>query len=181
MKKYYLIVLLIGTMMCNWSCKKTDIPLNKAGNPADFTGTWLTANYVSKTSYLANRPNSKNDVTYRDTTVIDSTTLTFKFGLARIDSVQVIAVKKLNGVNQAPVNLPAGKWSFALGSTTGSDLTGTTYFNVYQTAYPINLVTGYGNIYTYKMTSSSSMEIRWTATSGTPQNSIDYKAVLNKQ
>jgi len=180
MKKFNLIFNLIVVALIVLSCEKTEISLNKAGDPASLSGTWVTANYINVTTYSANPANSNGDVTYNEITAIDSTKLAFSFGAVRVDSVQVIAVKRLNGKDQAPVKLPNGKWSFAIGTSSGDGLPGSTYFNIFQTAYPNNLVSGYGTIYTYSMKSPTSMGIMWVVNSGTPQNTITYKAVLNK-
>jgi len=180
MKKYYPLII-IGIVFCICSCEKTEISLNTKGDPATFAGTWATANYIDKTYYLANKANERNDITYRDTTVVDSTTLTFNFGRVRADSVQVTAVKILNKVPQTPVNLAAGRWSFTLGTSTGDEMSGVNYFLIYQTNYPQNVFNGYGTSYTYKMVTASQMEIQWVVTSGNAYATIEYKAVLNKQ
>ena len=179
MKKYYLIII-IGIVFCIWSCEKTEIFLNKAGDPAAFTGTWGTENYIDKTTYLANKPTISNDITYRDTTVVDSTTLTFTFGAVRLDSVQVRAVTIVKKIPQTPVLLPVGRWSFTVGTSTGEEKSGVNYFLIYEKDYPHNQFKGYGTTYTYEMMSPSKMEIRWVVTSGNAYATIKYKAVLNK-
>jgi len=184
MKKYFLI-LSIGLVFCIWGCEKTEIFLNSIGDPASFKGTWVTANYISVTKYLVNKQTPEQllsgDFTYRDTTVIDSTSLTFVFGAVRVDSVQVTAVKTLNKVQQAPVKLANTPWSFSVGTSTGDEKSGVDYFLVYQPGAPGNSANGYGTSYTYKMLSATQMNIKWAVTSGTAYNSLLYEAVLNKQ
>lgn len=183
MKKNNIIIGIIGLLIITWSCEKTESWLNKAGSPADLKGVWVTSNYIEKTAYLANPPDAKNDIYYRDTVSIDSTTLTFSFGDVREDSVQITAVKILKGVNQTPVKLASGRWSFALGTTSGGEKSNLNYFTVYQTLLPNNPVVSntYGTTYTYKFLENNQMEIKWVVTSGSPQNTVNYKAVLNKQ
>jgi hypothetical protein len=183
MKKYIIISAIIGLIFSIWSCEENEIWLNKAGNPADLQGVWVTSNYIEKTSYLANPPDAKNDVYYRDTVTIDSTTLTFSFGNIREDSVQITAVKVLKGINQAPVKLANGSWSFSIGTTSDGEKKGLNYFTVYQTALPNNAVVAntYGTTYSYKFPENNKMEIRWVVSSGSPQNTVNYRAILNKQ
>jgi len=182
MKKYYLIII-IAIVFCIYGCEKTEISLNKEGDPASITGTWVTDNYIEKTYYLANPITPAGDITYRDTTVVDSTTLTFVFGAGRIDSVQVTAVKTLNGVQQAPVPLANTPWSFTLGTSTGDEKTGLNYLLIYQPRTPGNGVPSgsYGTSYTYNMLSATQMNIKWVVTNSTSYNTLQYKAILNKQ
>jgi len=183
MKKYYLIIIVI--VFCIASCKKTEIYLNSKGDPATFTGAWVTANYISLTKYLANPQTAaqklSGDFTYRDTTMVDSTKLTFVFGAVRVDSVQVTAVKTLNKVQQAPVKLANTPWSFTIGTSTGDEKSGVSYFLIYQPLAPGNTANGYGTSYTYTMLSTTQMSIKWASTSGTAYNSLQYEAILNKQ
>lgn len=189
MKKHFLIIASIVSFLGLWSCEETEIFLGDAGKPADLKGIWTTyvtdtTGLITKTYYLANPKEDDGDQTYRDTVVTDSTQLTFEFVdgvIATNDSVVVTSQKRLNGVYQAPVNLPAGRWRYALGSSKGEDKSGVTYFNIYDFRYPNNTVTGYAQTYTYRMLSTSSMEIRWVATNGSPQNIQNFKAVLYKQ
>lgn len=180
MKKYYPIII-IGIVFCICSCEKTEISLNEKGDLTAFKGTWITADYINKKYYLANKVNENNDITYRDTTVVDSTTLTFNFGSVRADSVQVTAVKIVNKVPQAPVKLAAGRWSFTVGTSTGDEMSGINYFLVYQTDFPQNIFNGYGTSYTYKIITDTRMEIQWVVTSGNAYATVEYAAVLNKQ
>jgi hypothetical protein len=184
MKKFRFIIF-IGIVFCILSCEETEIALNPKGDLSSFTGTWVTANYISVTSYLANAQTVaqklSGDITYRDTTVIDSTTLTFVFGAGRIDSVQVTAVKTVKKVQQPPVKLAASPWSFTVGTSTGDEKSGVNYFLIYQPNAPQNTANGYGTSYTYSMLSATKMNIKWATTSGTAYNSLQYEAVLNKQ
>jgi hypothetical protein len=183
--KIFNVLIIIGIVFCIWSCEKTEISLNSKGDPTTFTGTWVTTNYISITKYLVNvqTPAQKlaGDFTYRDTTVVDSTTLTFVFGAGRVDSVQVTAVKILNKVPQAPVKLANAAWSFTIGTSTGDEKSGVSYFLIYQTLAPGNTANGYGTSYTYKLLSPTQMDIQWVSTNGTAYNSLQYEAILNKQ
>ena len=183
--KIYNLLIIIGIVFCIWSCEKTEISLNSKGDPTTLTGTWVTANYISMTKYLANPQTAaqilSGDITYRDTTVVDSTTLTFSFGAVRADSVQVTAVKTLNKVQQAPVKLANTPWSFTIGTSTGDEKSGVSYFLIYQPLSPGNGANGYGTSYTYKLLSPTQMDIQWVSTSGSPQSSLQYEAILNKQ
>lgn len=163
------------------SCETTDIFLNPGGDLSTFTGTWVTENYINVTQYLANPITADGDITYRDTTVVDSTTLTFVFGAARPDSVQVTAVTTLMGVKKPAVNLAKSRWSFTLGTSTGDEKSGVPYFLIYQLQAPGNTANGYGTSYTYQMLTPGRMNIKWVSTNSTSYKSLLYEATLIKQ
>jgi hypothetical protein len=180
MKRIYCILSLIATLFIVWSCEKTEINLNAKGDPATITGTWKSDNnFIQVTSYL--QKGLGPDYVYKDTTVVDSTKLVFTFGAVKIDDAAVTAIKILNKKDQAPVNLAVGSWSFAIATSTGSEISGSNYFTIYEAAFPHNYDKGYGTTYTYKLLNPGSMEIGWVVTSSSIMSTKRFKAVLNKQ
>lgn len=170
-------------------CQETIWPDVEPVGKAEFLGSWTAQNFRLKTTYIRTQDPVTKDFMVRDTTVTDSITMKFEFGLNRAsglmveDSVRITTTLTKNGIPQTPV-VRSGYYSPA--ETAGNDYRSKAlYINVWERTATVH--TGFANpvaepftTYSVIKKSATEMELLWTLYNNTSQSSITYKVLLKK-